>query len=139
MRIKNHKTLGWKSALAIGLAQALALIPGTSRSGITMTMARALSFDRPTATKFSMLLSIPTIVGAAVLEGIKYHDQLKQLLQSQYLSAIFVSFIVAYSSIAFLMNWSRKSGYGIFVIYRLLFGALCLGMYYYPAFFTLVS
>jgi len=121
-----------KSTMLIGLSQALALLPGTSRSGITMTSARALGLGRSEAARFSMLLSIPTILAAgtlALMEIIKRGDG---ALRGDAALAALLSFGAALASIAFLMRWLEKSDFTPFVIYRCLLG---IGLLYW-AYFT---
>ncbi len=130
---KSDKTsvdIGFKEAFLIGLAQCLALIPGTSRSGITITLARFLGINRSEAAKFSMLLSIPTIVAAGALE-------IFRLWKTSSIGAIYDTFdAVGYSFIAsvlvifFMMKWVRKFSFLPFVVYRVFLGiALILHSY----------
>ncbi|MSP81800.1 MAG: undecaprenyl-diphosphate phosphatase [Alphaproteobacteria bacterium] len=122
--------LGWRGALAIGCAQALALIPGTSRSGITMTAARFLGLSRVEAARFSFLLSIPAVAGASLVEG----RELAQsgdgaLLLDAVLSAGF-TFVAALVAIVWLMRWLRRATFLPFVVYRLALGLGLLGWLY---------
>lgn len=113
--------LTWRSTLWVGLAQALALIPGTSRSGITMTAALALGFDRVTAARFSFLLSIPVIV----LSGSYKTLQLAQSSHTDWSMIIlgtFLSGVMAYICIAVFLRWIERIGMMPFVWYRLLLG-----------------
>ena len=105
LTIRKVEHLGVIDALLIGLAQCLALVPGTSRSGITMTMARFLGMERSEAAKFSMLLSIPAIVGAAVLVGAElYADgQIGQLLSA--VDGVVYSFVASILAIDIMMWW----------------------------------
>ncbi|MCL4157181.1 UNVERIFIED_CONTAM: hypothetical protein GTU68_060974 [Idotea baltica] len=119
-----------KNALVIGFAQVLAIVPGTSRSGITMTAARGLGFKRTDAARFSMLMSIPTIFGAALL-------QLKTLLEFQsvaigfdLLLGVILSFFAALVAISGLLKWLQTSSMTPFVIYRILLGIGLLVMVY---------
>ena len=117
--------LSWRSVLFIGGAQALALIPGTSRSGVTMTAALALGFDRVTAARFSFLLSIPVIVLAGGLEGLK----LLELEQTPWLEigiGALISGVTAYACIALFLKWIERIGMMPFVWYRLALGAVLL-------------
>jgi undecaprenyl-diphosphatase len=118
-----------KSAMAIGAAQALALVPGTSRSGITMTAGRALGFDRSDAARFSFLLSIPATAAAGVLI---IGDALEKR-QPIGLDAVItggLTFLTALAAIAFLMAIIRRHSFLPFVIYRVLLGAVLLGLAY---------
>ncbi|RMF16047.1 MAG: undecaprenyl-diphosphate phosphatase, partial [Alphaproteobacteria bacterium] len=112
-----------KAALLIGLAQVLALIPGTSRSGITMTAARALGFNRPSAARFSMLLAIPTILAAGGLEMLELLQLGTDAPWSDALLAAGLSFLFALAAIGGLMRWLRHADFTIFVVYRVLLGA----------------
>lgn len=105
-------------AFAIGLAQVLALIPGTSRSGITMTAARALGFDRPTAARFSMLLSIPAILAAGSALALDVIASGDPLLSRDAILAAALSAVAAFVAIALLMRWLERASFTPFVVYR---------------------
>jgi undecaprenyl-diphosphatase len=115
--------MNWKTALLIGFSQALALIPGTSRSGVTMTAALFCNLDRAAAARFSFLLAIPIIIALGLLRGI-------QLLQTDtesvewlvLLYAIFISALVAYLCIHYFLQLIERIGFLPFVIYRVLLG-----------------
>jgi undecaprenyl-diphosphatase len=115
--------IGILAGLAIGCAQALALVPGTSRSGITITLALLLGFRREAAARFSFLLFLPIAAGAALLEG---HKLLKGGLPHADLVAfglgIAVSAAVGYLVIAWLLDWLRRRSLDAFVVYRVLLG-----------------
>ena len=113
-------------SLVIGLVQVLALIPGVSRSGITMTASRALGYSRADSAKFSILLSLPTILGASFLSINKVIDSGNLQLGLDSLVACTLSFITSYLAITFLMRWLKKATFTPFVIYRILFGAILL-------------
>jgi len=119
--------LTWKGAALMGFAQALALIPGTSRSGITMTTARFMNMTRVESARFSMLMSLP-IIGAGGLYAL-----LKLMTEpsgsaglSDGLIVAGLSFIAAYACIALFMKWVSKIGFFPFMVYRLLLGAALL-------------
>lgn len=124
----DHLTI--PHALVIGIAQVLALIPGTSRAGITITAARFLGFDRREAARFSMLMSIPAIGGAGLLIGLQLIETGNAMLTRDALIAAALSFLTALAAIALLLRWLRFAGFGPFVIYRLVLGALILGWVY---------
>lgn len=130
MTVQRVEHLGAFGALAIGLAQILALIPGTSRSGITMTAGRFLGMERPEAARFSLLLSIPTIVGAGVLAGLEVWEAGDIQLGYDALVAVALSFVAGIASIAAMMRWLQTAGFGPFVIYRIALGILLLWWVY---------
>jgi undecaprenyl-diphosphatase len=109
-------------ALVVGLAQALALVPGTSRSGITMTAARMLGYERTDAARFSMLLSIPTIIAAGTLVTRDLIAAGDVVLGADAALAAILSFAAALIAIAALMRWLRTASFTPFVVYRLVLG-----------------
>lgn len=118
----------WRDTLAIGGAQALALVPGVSRSGVTMTMARYLGMARPEAARFSMLLAIPTILALGFFAAIEIvRDGAGATMSSAAIVAV-LSFICAYAAIALLMRLTRMMSFTPFVIYRIVFGIVLLAM-----------
>ena len=113
-------------ALIIGMAQALALIPGTSRSGITISAALFLGLDNKTASKFSFLLAIPTIGAIAVYQLLTIETgYLIQYAQFN-LMGILVSFFIAYMTIEFFIRFINKIGFMPFIIYRIVLGVVLL-------------
>lgn len=130
MTILKLEHLTISNALIIGIAQVLALIPGTSRAGITITAARFLGYDRSEAARFSMLMSIPAIGGAGLLIGLKLIETGNPVLTRDALIAAMLSFLTALVVIALFLRWLRFAGFGPFVIYRLALGALILGWVY---------
>lgn len=126
MTVRRAEHIGFAGALFIGLSQVLALIPGCSRSGITMSAARLIGMERPEAARFSMLMSIPAIVGAGTLLGLDLYESGNAGLQADAVLAALVSFAVALASIALLLRWLRVAGFMPFVIYRILLGAALL-------------
>lgn len=123
--------LRYGQAILIGFAQVLAIIPGTSRSGITMTAARGLGFNRTEAARFSMLMSIPTILAAGVMEGVKLAKTGDVALGADIFLGAGLSFITALVAIAALMKWLEKSTMTPFVLYRTLLGTGLLFMVYF--------
>lgn len=115
-----------KDAILIGCAQCLALIPGTSRSGITITAARLLGVTRREAAKFSMLLSIPTIAGAGLLVALSMWQSGDWGNISNACQGIAYSFIASLSAIFIMMAWLKKWTFTPFVIYRLMLGGYLL-------------
>lgn len=115
-------TMTTRHAVAVGLAQVLALIPGTSRSGITMTAARALGFERTEAARFSMLLSIPTTAAAGALISVDLWRSRDLALQLDAVIGAVFAFVAAYIALAGMMAWLRRATMTPFVIYRLILG-----------------
>ncbi len=133
MTIRRIEHMTWVSALAIGLAQILALIPGTSRSGITMTMARFLGFEPAEAARFSLLLSIPAIAAPAVLIAQDLYRAGNIALGLDALVAVLLSFFAALASIAVLIGWLNRANFTIFVLYRTVLGGALLCWIYWGA------
>jgi undecaprenyl-diphosphatase len=131
MTVKTTEHAGIRDALFIGLAQVLALVPGTSRSGITMTAARLLGYERTESARFSMLMSIPTILAAGALAGLELYETGDVAIQGDAIVAAALSFICALFAIALLMRWLRFASYTPFVIYRLLLGGFLLWWVYF--------
>jgi len=128
---KNISTnLNIKSILFIGLFQILALIPGVSRAGITMTAARFLKFNRVDASKISFVLSIPALAGASFL-GLK--DVIKQSIEINFIIfiAIILSFLFSYITVKFFLSYISKFSLNIFVIYRVIVGLILLLLIYF--------
>ena len=121
--------MNWKSALLIGGAQALALSPGTSRSGITMTAARGLGFVRSEAARFSFLLSIPAN-GAASLLVIGDAIESGQTISGPVILTGLLTFFIALGTITLLMRMIRTMSFLPFVIYRVILGGALLGLIY---------
>lgn len=127
LRVRRIEDLTYGSSIVIGLFQVLALIPGTSRSGITMTAGRFLGFERVEAARFSMLLSIPVIMAAG---GWSTYELITNGSDGAFLSAAMaagLAFITAILAIHFLMKWLERATMTIFVVYRVIFGAAVLG------------
>lgn len=121
---REMETLSWRGAIGMGLAQTLALVPGTSRSGITMTAGRAIGLSRVAAARFSMLMSLPVIgVGGvyALLKLASGEETGPATLQQGLLVAA-LSFVVAYMAIAVFMRIVPKLGFFPFMVYRVLLG-----------------
>ena len=119
-----------KDAVLVGFAQMLALIPGTSRSGITMTMARALGFSRVEAARFSFLLGTIAISGAGALGAMDLLANPDAALLIDVAVGIVVSCIAALGAVHFLMRWLGRASFAVFVWYRVGLGLLLLGLIY---------
>lgn len=130
MTLQRIEHTTYRGILFIGLAQVLALIPGTSRSGITMTAARFLGYERSAAARLAMLLSIPTILGAGTLAGKKLYDSGNVALGVDALIAAALAFVSALLAIAAMMAWLRRASFTPFVIYRVLLGLFVLYLIY---------
>ena len=125
-----NEDFNYKSAIIIGFCQILSLVPGVSRSGITITAARILNFKRYDSAKISFLLSIPTL-GAVSLFGL--HNLIKEeSLSFTFLSliSIFFSFIFSFITIKYFLIFIKKFNLSVFVIYRILLGILLLTIAY---------
>jgi undecaprenyl-diphosphatase len=120
----------YRSAFMIGLAQALALIPGVSRSGVTMTAGRFCGFARTEAAKFSLLLSIPAISGAGALQARELVLSGDFALGADVLTAAFLAFLSGWAAIALMMRWLARATFTPFVIYRIGLGLVLLGLFY---------
>lgn len=125
-RERSMADVGFKEAFIIGCAQALALVPGTSRSGITITAARILGFERQDAARFSFLLSAPVIFLAASYKFLELISSGEAVAWGQLGLGAAVSCVVAYISIEFFMRVVTRIGLAPFAIYRLLLAGAIL-------------
>jgi undecaprenyl-diphosphatase len=124
-RTRGRRSLGemdLRDAALIGLAQAVALVPGVSRAGVTMTAARFLGYSRAEAARFSLLLSIPAILAASALVGYEIQSSGERLLRRDAWLAAGFAFLAALSAISLMMKWLRRASFTPFVVYRLLLG-----------------
>ena len=124
---KRMEEMKLPPALLIGIAQMFALIPGTSRSGITISAARFLGFSRPEAARFSFLLGMPAIAGAGLLTFKEAYETGATFSADIWLAAV-LSFVVSFAAIAFLMALVKRMSFAPFVIYRLILGAFLLSL-----------
>jgi undecaprenyl-diphosphatase len=129
-QLRSEASLRLGDVLWIGLAQALALIPGTSRSGITMTAGLALGLTRSAAARFSFLLSIPVILMAGGYETLKLVQQAAPVAWGSMLLGVLVAAASAYLCIHFFLRLIERTGMLPFVIYRLLLGVVLLLLFY---------
>ena len=128
-RKRQEKDVTVTDGVVVGLWQCLALIPGMSRSGSTITGGLFAGFDRVAAARFSFLLGVPSITAAGLKELYDArHDIVGGDLMSATIVATIVSFFVGYAAIAFLMNFLQKKGIGPFVIYRIVLGLIVIGL-----------
>lgn len=117
----EHMTVG--RALLIGLAQVLALIPGASRAGVTITAARWLGFERTDAARFSMLMSIPTIIAAGAAASWKLSQEGTVHVWGDAFVAAGLAFVTAFIAIILMMSWLRRASFTPFFWYRMVLGA----------------
>jgi len=125
---RELERVGWGDALLVGLFQAVALVPGASRSGVTITGGLFAGLSRATAARFSFLLSLPSVFAAGVYELL---EERKTLLASRddalnLLAASVVAGVVGYASIAFLLGYLKTHSTAVFIVYRLVMGVVIL-------------
>ncbi|MCP4287499.1 MAG: undecaprenyl-diphosphate phosphatase [Gammaproteobacteria bacterium] len=125
-RNRDEYSVNWKDALVIGVFQALAIIPGTSRSGITMTAGLMLGLTRKAASRFSFLLAIPTILMSGALVTLDLVQSDLPVMWNELLLGAALSFVSAYLCIHVFLKMIEKMGMLPFVIYRLLLGCVLL-------------
>ncbi|WP_337058395.1 undecaprenyl-diphosphate phosphatase [Pseudomonas sp. USHLN015] len=118
--------MNWKQALKVGLAQCLALVPGTSRSGATIIGGLLFGLSRKAATEFSFFLAMPTMVGAAVYSGYKYRHLFQPSDLPVFALGFVVSFIFAMIAVRALLKFIGNHSYAAFAWYRIGFGLLIL-------------
>lgn len=125
---QQNESLSFGQSLIIGISQALAVIPGVSRSGVTISSGLFLGLTREEAARFSFLLSTPIIAGAGFL---KLRHLTANAINPPFLVAVLTSAVVGFLVIGFLLKWLRKSSFLPFVWYRLFVGASIIGIYLY--------
>jgi undecaprenyl-diphosphatase len=126
-RKRDEEQINTTDAVWVGTAQALALIPGASRSGTTITAGLLRGMDRPTAARFSFLLSIPAVVASALFEARHIGD--KGTVGTGFIGvAAILAFIVGLASIAWLMRWITRHSTYVFIAYRVALGLLLIGL-----------
>jgi len=125
-RLAKHAQLTQRKAFVIGLVQCLALIPGASRSGVTLTAGMALGLNKTTAARFSFLLAIPTILMAAAYAGLKWYQQPIAINYSAVISVTVLSFFSAWLVIALFMKFIERIDFIWFMLYRLILALLLL-------------
>ncbi|GMQ96302.1 MAG: undecaprenyl-diphosphate phosphatase [Gammaproteobacteria bacterium] len=125
---RGDAQIGWRDVLIIGAAQALALIPGTSRSGITITAGLALGLTRGSAARFSFLLSIPVVILAGLLEALEAWSSQAPVAWEAMFAGMLIAFACAYATIHFFLKLVERVGMFPFVIYRLVLGAVLLAL-----------
>ena len=128
-RTKVMENMTLSPALVIGVAQAIAIIPGTSRSGITMTAARFLGFERAEAARFSFLLGIPAIAAAGAYTALELIE-VGGSIPSDAIKAAGLTFFAALAAIALLMSIVKRFGFLMFMVYRLILAAVLFALMY---------
>ena len=130
LEAKSLKDIGWREAILIGIAQGIALVPGSSRSGVTIAAGLFLNLSRETAARFSFLLSLPAVFAAGIYQLYETWDLLiassNDLLNLA--TATLLAGVVGYASIAFLINYLKKHTTSLFIIYRIALGVGILGL-----------
>ena len=126
----RQSELDLKKALFVGMAQCLSLIPGASRSGVTMTAAMALGLNKTKAAKFSFLLAIPAILMVSAYGGLKLYQQPQAYELTGVITISSLSFIAAYACIHFFMKFIERIDFVWFMLYRILLAALILLFWY---------
>lgn len=129
--LRTIRDMTFRDTQWVGLAQALALIPGVSRSGVTLTAGLFIGLTRESAARYSFLLSIPAITASGLLE-------LKDLIENGFggiglfnlVLATLAAGVVGYASIAFLIRWLQTRSTLIFIVYRIVIGAVIIGLAY---------
>lgn len=119
----EYKDMNFKQTFLIGLSQALAFIPGVSRSGITMTTGRLMGVSRESTAKYTFLLSTPIVFAATIFKLSEFEFTLP------FFAGVLASFIVGLFVIKFLMNYLKKGSFKIFAIYRVIVGILVIGLF----------
>jgi undecaprenyl-diphosphatase len=127
-QLRNFEQLGVGDAVAVGFGQCLALVPGSSRSGSTIMAALFRGIDRPTAARYSFLLSLPAVGAAGFLELFKARHQLAALGWTSIIVSIVVSFVTGYASIWFLLRYLRTHTTHVFIYYRFALGAVMIAL-----------
>lgn len=127
---KNEATIeqiGLTRSLVVGISQVLAMIPGVSRSGITMTAGRSMGLTREAIARFTFLMSTPIILA----DGLYHMKKMGEISDKlSFIVAILTAAIVGLLSIKFLLNYLKTKGFGIFIIYRFVLGAIVIALYF---------
>ena len=125
-RKRNESQTTWIDAIFVGIAQAVALIPGSSRSGTTITAGLFLGLERETAARFSFHLSVPAILASGLYQLYQARTHISDIPVLPLMVSILVSAIVGYLSISFLLHYLQKHSTLLFIIYRIILGILLL-------------
>jgi undecaprenyl-diphosphatase len=126
---RHEEDVTWRDTLIIGLVQCLALIPGVSRSGATMSAGLLRGIDRVAVTRLAFFLSIPALTGAGILQTITEFDRISTGVGwGPTLLATAVSFVVALAAVSWLLRYIARHTYSVFIIYRVALGTLVLAL-----------
>jgi undecaprenyl-diphosphatase len=126
---RDEKDVTWKDTLIIGVVQCLALIPGVSRSGATMSAGLLRGLDRVTVTKLSFFLSVPALTAAGGLQIVDEYDAISRGVGwPATITATVVSFLVAYTAVAWLLKFIARHTYTVFIGYRVILGVIVLAL-----------
>ncbi|MGQ7296216.1 undecaprenyl-diphosphate phosphatase [Quadrisphaera sp. KR29] len=124
---RPESSVTWRDTLAIGVVQCLALVPGVSRSGATMSIGLVRGLDRVTVTRLSFFLSIPALAAASVYQGFSAAPQISSGIGwGPTLLATAVSFVVAYLTVDWLLKFIARHSYSLFIVYRVIAGTVVL-------------
>ena len=126
---RGESEITWRDTLIVGLAQCLALVPGVSRSGATMTAGLLRGFDRVAVTRLSFMLSVPALTAAGILQAYTAADDISTGVGwPATIVATAVSFVVAYFSVAWLLRFVARHTFMLFIVYRVALGAVLLAL-----------
>ncbi len=124
--LRSEKDLGFKDALLIGIGQAIALVPGTSRSGITMTAGLALGLSRSAAARFSFLMAVPAVAAAGLWQMLEFADSPTVIPWGTLILATVVAGVTAFLAIAGFLRLIERLGMVVFAVYRLLLAGVII-------------
>jgi undecaprenyl-diphosphatase len=128
-QVRHAEDVTMRDTLIIGVTQCLALVPGVSRSGATMSAGLMLGLDRVAVTRLSFFLSIPALTAAGLYEGAKEYDEISNGIGwGPTLLGTAVSFVVAYAAIAWLLRYIARHTFTLFIVYRVAVGALVIAL-----------
>ena len=128
--VESVDDMQWRDALKMGFAQAMALIPGTSRSGATIIGGLFFGLSRKAATEFSFFLAVPTLTAASIYELVKYRDQFRADDWEIFIVGSITSFISAFLCVRWLLRYISHHDFTVFAWYRIVFGLVVLGTAY---------
>ncbi len=126
-QVRHEEDVTMRDTLIIGVTQCLALVPGVSRSGATMSAGLLLGLDRVAVTRLSFFLSIPALTAAGIYQGVKEYDEISNGIGwGPTLLGTAVSFVVAYAAVAWLLRYIARHTFSLFIFYRIAIGALVI-------------